>query len=116
MEKIDVCPNCGHVFEFIELHFLNRINGICPECKRKCRPVSVTPEEYKNMAFENKPPERRGRLDQKTRLFAGAACIMLILLFLMEDWVGKICWIISIGIMVVFYLIDRARAQKENEE
>ncbi len=112
MEKIEICPNCGHVFEILESQVVKAGFGRCRMCGRKGAPISVGVEEYRNMTFENKP-QGSGTLDSKSWLILGALLIVGIFLFLRGDWLDNLCWIAFAAMMGAFYLIERGQLEKK---
>ena len=112
MEKLEFCPNCGHVFVVLESQMVKAGAARCPVCGRKGAPVSATPEEYKNMAFENKP-QGSGRLDAKTWIVLGAILAAGIFTFLMQSWSDRICGVVFIFVLAAFYIIEKLQLEKK---
>lgn len=112
MEKIEVCPNCGHVFEILESQMAKAGASRCPVCGRKGEPVSATPEGYKKMEFAD-TPQGTGQLDSKTWLILGAILVAGIFTFLAGSWMDRICGIVFILALAAFYLIERMQLEKK---
>ena len=110
MERLEVCPNCGHVFVIMESQ-IAKAGGRCPVCGRPGPPVSVGAEEYGSMSFENRP-QGSGRLDSKTWVVLGAIFVAGIFTFLAGNWAERICGAVFMLALAAFYLIERAQLEK----
>jgi len=112
MEKLEVCPNCGHIFEIIEIQMV-RPGGRCKFCGQKGRMLETTPEEYRKMVFDKKPPADVPPFDSKTWLMLGAIILLGVAVFAMGGWIERICSVVFIVALAAFYILEKSELEKK---
>lgn len=111
MGNLEVCPNCGHIFVAPETQLI-RAGGRCRFCGQKGKVLEATPEEYRKMVFDKKPPADAPPFDSKTWLMLGAIILLGVAVFAMGGWIERICSVVFIFALAAFYLIERAQLEK----